>query len=212
MSQNGSANDPPTRPQRARNESVTSVRSQTHTPAVSSGLRQSHTPSSIPSPPGQSMGSNISRQDHSEPNGDGDSAARRGSRPSAPRISSTQTDGGARDTRADFRSPFAPDARTRLLDAENWDAATGCGESDCQHGVYSPRHHSPHRSVKSYGSIGSEASRDGFGGRMPGVEEDMLHQTMGDTVADGLLGGRGSRMSTTKYLAKRHGVKNSRLM
>lgn len=209
MPQSGN-NDVPSRPRHSsRAASVTSVQSQHHAPNVSSGLRQSHTPSSIPSA-GPSLGEDISREDHVGPRDEEEPHfTDRGIRPSMPHLSSSRAEGRGRDARGDFRLPFAPDTRTRLLDSDNWDAATGCGESDCQHGMYSPRYHSPH---KSYGSIGSEASRDGFGGRMPDVQEDALHATMGDTVADGLLGGRGSKMSTTEYLAKRHGVRNSRLM
>ncbi|KAB8337322.1 hypothetical protein FH972_021622 [Carpinus fangiana] len=42
-------------------------------------------------------------------------------------------------------------------------------------------------------------------------DDDNAHSFLGDTVADGLMGGK-TRMSTTKWLAKRHGVKSTKWM
>ncbi|KAF2731527.1 high affinity sulfate transporter 1 [Polyplosphaeria fusca] len=106
--------------------------------------------------------------------------------------------------------------RQRLIDHKDWDRASGCGSENCNHGSLSPRPWT-HR---SYGSIDSTMSREGFGGRYPGglggqhgEGADPTHALLGDTVADGVLGGgSGQKMSTTKYLAKRHGIKNSRTM
>lgn len=103
-------------------------------------------------------------------------------------------------------------------DEYDWDKTTGCGDSDCEHGTFSSR---PHGSIGNYGSF-SEAqsptsedvgeSPSGQGGRYPGGlgtavgdSSDNTHGILGDTVADGVLGDS-SRMSTTKWLAKRHGV------
>lgn len=103
--------------------------------------------------------------------------------------------------------------RTRLLNHQNWDAASGCGSENCNHGTMSPRPWSS----RSYGTIGSAQSRTGFGGRYPGgmtgESADATHSLLGDTFADGVLGGgNGPKRSTTKYLAERHGVKNQRMM
>jgi hypothetical protein len=104
-------------------------------------------------------------------------------------------------------------ARTRLLSHQNWDAASGCGDPNCNHGAMSPRP-GTHR---SYGSFASDA---GFGGRYPGgiIQQsgeaaDATHALLGDSFADGVLGGgSGPKMSTTRYLANLHGIKNQRLM
>ncbi|KAL6719828.1 hypothetical protein ACLMJK_001749 [Lecanora helva] len=62
-----------------------------------------------------------------------------------------------------------------------------------------------------------------FGGRKAG-ETDLRHEVLGDAVADGLLGaggdgeerakgyGRGKGVSTTQWLAERHGVRGRRVM
>ncbi|KAF2261307.1 high affinity sulfate transporter 1 [Lojkania enalia] len=106
--------------------------------------------------------------------------------------------------------------RTRLLDGKDWDRASGCGSDNCNHGTLSPR---PWTN-RSYGSIESTISREGFGGRypgglgpQPGDSADVTHALLGDTIADGVLGGgNGQKMSTTKFLARRHGIKNQRTM
>ena len=103
------------------------------------------------------------------------------------------------------------DIRTRLL--EDYHRGRICASGSCDHGTFSPR--APSR--RSWNS--SLDSRDGFGGRYPGGTNDRgdpsdtLHGVFGDTIADGVLGGgNGSKMSTTKWLAQKHGIKNSRMM
>jgi hypothetical protein len=104
-------------------------------------------------------------------------------------------------------------ARTRLLNHQNWDAASGCGDPNCSHGAMSPR-------PGTHRSYGSFASDGGFGGRYPGgiaqqsgEAADATHALLGDSFADGVLGGgSGPKMSTTRYLANLHGIKNQRLM
>lgn len=73
-------------------------------------------------------------------------------------------------------------------------------------------------SVRSYGTANSTMSR-GFGGLFPGTtaaageSNDPAHALLGDTIAEGLVGGGNvPKMSTTKYLAKRHGIKNQKMM
>jgi hypothetical protein len=110
-----------------------------------------------------------------------------------------------------------PTVRTRLLNHQNWDAASGCGDANCTHGATSPRP-GAHRSYGSFAdSIHSDRS---FGGAYPGIAEaadgeepDAAHALLGDALADSIGGGgNGQKMSTTKWLAERHGVKNQRLM
>jgi hypothetical protein len=64
------------------------------------------------------------------------------------------------------------DVHTRLLNHSNWDASSGCGRDDCDHGTMSPRPYSQ-RSHRSYGSINT----DSFGGRYPGsVDANTVRQ------------------------------------
>jgi hypothetical protein len=105
------------------------------------------------------------------------------------------------------------DVHTRLLNHSNWDAASGCGREDCNHGTMSPRPWSP-QSHRSYGSINT----DRFGGRYPGAvdantgEPDVTHALLGDAVAEGILGNTNGKKSTTRHLAERHGIKHKRMM
>lgn len=108
-------------------------------------------------------------------------------------------------------------ARTRLLGDDHWDAASGWGSENYAHGTYSPRPFSPRQgSCTSYGSF--DSSQKGFGGtydggNIDGEDVDPTHSLLGDAVADGVLGGgHGSKMSTTDWLAKKHGVRSRRMM
>jgi hypothetical protein len=111
-------------------------------------------------------------------------------------------------------------ARTRLLDHDHWDAASGCGSENCAHGTFSPRPLSPRQgSYRSYGSFDSSAiSQRGLGGtyvggNIDGEDVDPTHSLLGDAIADGVLGGgHGPKMSTTDWLAKKHGVRSRRMM
>lgn len=105
------------------------------------------------------------------------------------------------------------DARTRLL--EDYHKGSVCGTKDCNHGTFSP-HVRPLDSPSSNVSI-----MKGFGGRHgddiddhDGETRDRTRGLIGDTFAAGLLGGsrRDTSMSTTKWLATKHGVKNQRAM
>jgi hypothetical protein len=105
------------------------------------------------------------------------------------------------------------DARTRLL--EDYNKSAICGVKDCNHGTFSPH-------IGAHGSNSSNVSTiDGFGGRCGneinaenGEPRDRTRGLIGDTFADELFGGsrRGTSMSTTKWLATKHGVKNQRTM
>ena len=109
----------------------------------------------------------------------------------------------------------AGDARAHLSNQHPYDY-TAAHEGDCNHGTLSPRPGTRNTQL----SFDSTVSRQHFGGRYPGGLGDGVagsssntHGVLGDAFADGVLGpGDGKKMSTTQYLAKRHGVKNTRLM
>jgi hypothetical protein len=207
---------------RARNTSVSSSKqTQTHTPLNPSHLRESHLPSTSPEnrlsqPPehGEPGSSQRPEELAHEPEIQKD-----GIHPTLPNDAHTHSgDGVAGPVEVEpiFNTPFEPDLRARLLTHKNWDAASGCGSEHCQHGTFSPRP----GTNRSYGSFASDISRDGFGGRYPGAlgdgfgsAADSAHGILGDAIADGIMGGgQGNKMSTTRFLAKRHGVKNHRMM
>lgn len=84
----------------------------------------------------------------------------------------------------------------------------------CAQRDFSPRLSLQRRSP----SIESLPSPLGLGGHFPGDsgdaednEENHVHGYLGDAVADGIFGPK-TRMSTTKWLAQRHGVDHSGLM
>lgn len=110
-----------------------------------------------------------------------------------------------------------PSARTRLLGDDRWDAGAACGYENCAHGTYSPRALSTRQgSFMSYGSF--DSSPKGFGGtyhggNIDGEDVDPAHSLLGDAIADGLMGGgHGPKMSTTNWLAKKHGIRSRRMM
>lgn len=107
------------------------------------------------------------------------------------------------------RSRRQADARICLLDGYN--NSSVCGARHCNHGTFSP-HVFPQDSPPS-----TVNSVKGFGGRYGGdVDDDfgmVVNRTRGwlrDTFADGLFGGLGRNrsMSTTRWLATKHGIKN----
>jgi hypothetical protein len=100
-----------------------------------------------------------------------------------------------------------PTVRTRLLNHQNWD---NFNRADARP--------SAHRNYGSFaGSIHSEQS---FGGAFPGIQEtsedgapDEAHALLGDAFADGVMNKKsGQKMSTTRWLAERHGIKDKRMM
>ncbi len=105
------------------------------------------------------------------------------------------------------------DARTRLL--EDYHKGSVCGARDCNHGTFSPH-------IRAQGITSSDVSTiNGFGGRGgdelnddDGEVRDRTRGFIGNTFADGLFGGSrtDTSMSTTKWLATKHGVKNQRAM
>jgi hypothetical protein len=110
-----------------------------------------------------------------------------------------------------------PTVRARLLHHQNWDAASGCSDPNCNHDTTASRPHT-HRNYGSFaGSISSMNSfRGTYAGHTEAAEADAAnaaHPLLGDVPAgEHHHGGNGQNKSTTKWLAERHGVKNQRLM
>jgi high affinity sulfate transporter 1 len=82
-----------------------------------------------------------------------------------------------------------------------------CGLRKCNHGTFSPRAgslHSPRSSIDtmSYGGRYTDAIGD------DGGSIDATHGIFGDAIADSLRGNK--RMSTTQWLAQKHGIKDRR--
>lgn len=100
-------------------------------------------------------------------------------------------------------------ARTRLL--EDYYRGAACGSRNCNHGTFSPRPDSYHN------SISSGPDPDGRYGGGIGENVGTANQSsrlLGDSFADTIFGGsrRDRTMSTTQWLALKHGIKNQRLL
>ena len=211
---------PPTSPpSHSRNSSGASGRYHLHAPTTPSQLRNSHVPSERSSSPEETMHAAPYHDDDDDDGEPGSSTqhdlafSTDGIHLSSERASVHSTDEVVQEPRGGILEvDLEPTVRSRLLNHKNWDAASGCGEENCNHGQTSPRP----ASGRSYGSFTTDA---GFGGRVPGAahthrgdEPDVTHALLGDAFADGLLGGGRGNKSTTQYLAERAGVKHKRLM
>ncbi len=103
------------------------------------------------------------------------------------------------------------DAHSHLLQACN--EAPACGLKTCNHGTFSPRP-TMRRSYVGYES--QSLFGGGYGqvlGDLDGASRGASYGTSGDVSGGWTPEGRtGKKMSTTQWLAKRHGVKNPRTM
>ena len=108
-------------------------------------------------------------------------------------------------------SEYEGDASTSLL--ESYNQGSTCGNKRCNHGTFSPRP-KPHREVKSYDSQSNLRNRQEY--IVEGTASDNGSPQGGTDGAAvvGAVRGRTSakKISTTQWLAKRHGVKDTRLM
>ncbi|KAH6629678.1 sulfate transporter family-domain-containing protein [Boeremia exigua] len=178
----------------SRDSSTGSIR-HAHVPATPSQLRQAHAPSDRSSSPEEAMHRPRRKSYYAD---DVDVAAEAGSAqtdfaPAPPHDGIVEVD------------ISEPNARSRLLDAalrDDW----------ARPGV-----------ARNYGSFaGSVHSDSSFGGAFPGItrtaagEEDPSDPTralLGDAFADGVVNsGDRKNMSTTRWLAERHGIKSQRWM
>ncbi|KAJ4364414.1 hypothetical protein N0V83_009008 [Neocucurbitaria cava] len=210
---------PPRRASHSRDSSNASAR-HAHAPATPSQLRQAHVPSDRSSSPEELM---HHQRYHDEPQPSSSEPAAHldfsadGIQPAADATSVHSTHETVGPRGGIIEIDLEPTVRTRLLNHQNWDAASGCGDSDCNHGSLSPRPELGRNYGSFAGSIHSERS---FGGVFPGITEtaegdapDATHALLGDAVADGLMNsGNGQKMSTTRWLAERHGIKDKRMM
>ena len=115
-------------------------------------------------------------------------------------------------------------ARDRIVESyfrlSGKSGCNNCASGDCEHGTLSPR---PRAALESWNHSVAGGKDDTFGGKFDSRGGDIVHNLLGDAVADGLIGetaGRGDpdddsgikRMSTTEWLARRHGIKRRRTM
>jgi hypothetical protein len=102
-----------------------------------------------------------------------------------------------------------PNARTRLL--EDYHRGAACGSRNCNHGTFSPR---PRSYQNSISSSNDPVGRYGSGIEGDGGVADQSSRLFGDTFADPIFGERrrDKNMSTTQWLAFKHGVKNQPLL
>ena len=121
-------------------------------------------------------------------------------------------------------SRSATTARDKIVESYFWlsgkSSCNNCGSGDCEHGTLSPR---PRGALESWNHSAAGGKDDSYGGKFDSRGGDIVHNLLGDAVADGLVGettGRGNpdddsgikRMSTTEWLARRHGITRRRTM
>lgn len=201
-------------PKPSRNASVSSIGRKDHAPLQPSGLRRSARPGDSPSPDGRrTMGSFASTGKRRSVPGIDEDAGREEHDHAEEEQTPTPTHAETALHSFWSQQPNEPSIMSRLLQKDTW----GFGGD----GANSSRPTSPRQgSFMSYHTFRTDLSDDGFGGPYPGgtgagINEaaDVTHGLLGDTVADGLLGGGdGNKMSTTNHLAKRHGIHANRKM
>lgn len=103
-----------------------------------------------------------------------------------------------------------PDARTSLL--ANYHHSRVCGHANCNHGTFSPTASSPRSSIDFANDMGGPYS-GGINENNVGPKS-RLQRVMGDAVAEAFFTRtrEGSTMSTTKFLANKHGITNHHYM
>lgn len=189
-----------------------------HAPPNPSQLREVYVPSEGSASPENTMHSRPLDGRHGEPHAA--SSAQHGLDISSagiqPEADHASVHSNPENERGILGVDLEPTVRSRLLNHQNWDASSCCEGEHCTHGTMSPRP----CSQRSYGTVDS-SSRAAFGGPYPGASPpaesvDTAHALLGDTFTVGLmpggLGKNGKKVSTTKYLADQHGIKNQRLM
>lgn len=175
-----------------------------HAPTTPSQLRQTHLPSDRSSSPEDLMHHQPRYDDQHPPSGSD----------SPQGFDFADSSQIAPDATSIHSEPDnEPTERSRLLN-QAWDPQSGYGGTQDASAPRPPV-------GRSYGSFaGSIHSVNSFGGVFPGITEtaeggapDATHALLGDAFADGVLNSaNGQKMSTTKWLAERHGIKNKRMM
>ena len=202
---------PPRGPSKPPSPSSSVTRDVTHAPTTPSRLWQSHEPGSSPedrraAPPSRDA---TDDDEHYSPHAHPIHFETDGIHPRLSEAAPTAEDQKNTHVEAEIVEQDAfeshPDAHVRLLDSYNKHPA--CGHLDCEHGALSPRPRT-HRSTMSWDD------QYHFGGRPPANAEDGRAGNVGGigaAISERLLNG-GKRMSTTQWLAQRHGVKNQKQM
>ena len=111
------------------------------------------------------------------------------------------------EARGDIAEPSSEELgeSTRLL--EGYHHSRVCGLKNCNHGTFSPRPgHSPRSSIDGMSFGGRYADTIGE----DGGPRDQAHGVFGDSVTDSFAGSKS--MSTTKWLAQKHGIRRTRFM
>ncbi|KAK5285526.1 hypothetical protein LTR16_004554 [Cryomyces antarcticus] len=204
---------PQVSPAPSRSSSISYPKGQQHAPLNPSHLRESHMPPSSPENRTVMTGSLEEGSRDTSTSTHHPKVDSQGIHPTASGHVSPTTEATPVQTDGTIEDPIDYGVRTRLLGQQHWDSGSGCGSDNCAHGTFSPR-------PQTHRSYGSTATFDGFGGKYGGgigeavgSSGDNGHSGFGDVAANAMLGeGQGHRMSTTQYLAKRHGIKNTRLM
>lgn len=190
---------PASRPVRSRNSSTNSTdRRDQYVPTNPSRLRASLIPGNSSSPDDTERARIGNAEISVEKRLSVPSVGDEGIKPTNPSATAAEeSDSSYRTELPGYASPPLLNERSKLLSSDNWDQASGCGSVNCAHGTFSPRPGTP----RTYGSIDSASSPNGFGSRYP----DLINAPC-DEGADGPLGrGDGSRMSTIMWSAKRRG-------
>ena len=188
-----------------------------HAPLNPSRLWQSHGPGSFPDDrdsilsqdPAESFTDEPAFSPRTQPVEFGDD----GIHPQLPNIASPVEDEADTHVRGILEEPSEEaDAHTLLL--ESYDQGPGCGSNKCNHGTLSPRP-TTHRSTMSFDSQFDFRKRSQGGTEEgSGNNDNSTHGPKQSTIAGRLFRARpaATRMSTTQFLAKEHGIKSTRLM
>ena len=108
----------------------------------------------------------------------------------------------------DIIEPSAEEIRETTGLLESYHHSRVCGLRDCNHGTFSPRA----RSIRTRSSIDTTSYGGAYADTIGenGGPRDLSHGIFGDSVVDSLGGNKS--MSTTKWLAQKHGIKRQKLM
>ena len=109
-------------------------------------------------------------------------------------------DGGDPDQGRTYDGQSESKSRRRVLNQENWDQESGCGSANCNHGTYSDRPDVPRTSM--YGNFPGSGEPGGYYSNSGDAAVNSTAEVLDDR----------RKMSTTMWLAKTHGIHNTRLM